>query len=108
VKALTNPAMSSLGPPKRLIPKKTLRAMNFICLAPQAQAVSLVGDFNEWNPAAHPMKRMPDRAWFVTVELNHGHHRYAFLVDGTLTLDPRAQGITHNDKGERVSLVPVS
>ena len=76
--------------------------------APQAHAVSLVGDFNQWNPAAHPLKQMVDRAWAVTVELKHGHHRYAFLVDGALTLDPRAQGITRNDKGERVSMVPVS
>jgi hypothetical protein len=29
-------------------------------------------------------------------------------VDGVLTLDPRAQGITRNEKGERVCLVPVS
>ncbi|HOY56692.1 MAG TPA: hypothetical protein PK640_00970 [Verrucomicrobiota bacterium] len=44
----------------------------------------------------------------IMVELRHGHHRYAFWVDGQLTLDPRAQGITRNDQGERVSLVPVS
>jgi 1,4-alpha-glucan branching enzyme len=94
--------MSSLGP------KKTLRTVNFICSAQQARAVSLVGDFNSWNPLSHPMKRMPDGAWLLSVELNHGHHRYAFLVDGTMTLDPRAQGITRNDRGERVSLVPVS
>jgi hypothetical protein len=73
-----------------------------------AQSVSLVGDFNQWNPQAHPMKQMPDRMWLLMVELPHGHHRYAFLVDGQLTLDPRAQGITRNEKGERVSLVPVS
>jgi 1,4-alpha-glucan branching enzyme len=91
-----------------LVPKKTLRTANFICNAPQAQAVSLVGDFNAWNPAAHPMKHMPDGAWLLSVDLTHGHHRYAFLVDGKLTLDPRAQGITRNDQGERVSLVPVS
>lgn len=88
--------------------KKPLRALNFICNAPHAQAVGLVGDFNNWDPAAHPMKKMPDGAWLLTVELKHGHHRYAFLVDGALTLDPRAQGITRNDHGERVSLVPVS
>ena len=87
---------------------KPLRAINFICNAPQAQHVSLVGDFNNWNPAVHRMKQMPDRSWLLNVELKHGHHRYAFLVDGVLTLDPRAQGITRNDKGERVSLVPVS
>ncbi|MGA2863329.1 MAG: isoamylase early set domain-containing protein [Verrucomicrobiota bacterium] len=88
--------------------RKPLRAVNFICNAPQAQSVSLVGDFNGWDPAAHAMKRMPDRAWLLTLELKHGHHRYAFLVDGKLMLDPHAQGITRNDKGERVSMVPVS
>jgi len=88
--------------------QKPLRAINFICHAPQAKSVSLVGDFNGWNPATHRMKQMPDRSWLLTVELKHGHHRYAFLVDGVLTLDPQAQGIARNDKGERVSLVPVS
>jgi 1,4-alpha-glucan branching enzyme len=87
---------------------KPMRPLNFICNAPQAQAVCLVGDFNQWNAARHPMKRMVDGAWMTTVELKHGHHRYAFLVDGVLTLDPHAQGITRNDQGERVSLVPVS
>ena len=100
--------MSPFGPFQRQVAQKTLRAVNFICQASQAHSVSLVGDFNAWDPAAHPMKRMPDGAWLLTLELKHGHHRYAFLVDGNLTLDPRAQGVTRNDKGERVSLVPVS
>ena len=105
---MTSMSMRSFGPLQRQVPKKTLRAVNFVCNATQAHAVSWVSDFNHWNPTAHPMKRMPDKAWFIQVELPHGHHRYAFLVDGVLTLDPRAQGITRNDKGERVSLVPVS
>jgi 1,4-alpha-glucan branching enzyme len=88
--------------------QKTLRAINFICHASKATSVSLVGDFNQWDPKSHPMKHMPDRSWLVTVNLKHGHHRYAFLVDGVLSLDPHAQGITRNDLGERVSLVPVS
>jgi len=86
----------------------TLRTINFICHAPHAHAVSLVGDFNNWEPNANPMKQMPDKAWMTSAALKHGHHRYAFLVDGKLTLDPRAQGITRNEQGERVSLVPVS
>jgi 1,4-alpha-glucan branching enzyme len=87
---------------------KNLRSMNFICSAPTASSVSLVGDFNDWNATSHPLKQMPDGGWLITVELKHGHHRYAFLVDGVLTLDPRAQGITRSDQGERVSLIPVS
>ena len=87
---------------------RNLRAVNFICQAPQAQHVSLVGDFNGWNPQAHPLQPTPDGAWLAQVELRHGHHRYAFLVDGVLTLDPRGQGITRDDHGHRVSLLPVS
>lgn len=105
---MTSKNIHAFGPLPRQTAKKTLRGVNFLCNAPQAQTVSLVGDFNGWDPAAHPMRRMPDGGWFLNVELHHGHHRYAFLVDGILTLDPRAQGITRNDKGERVSLVPVS
>jgi 1,4-alpha-glucan branching enzyme len=88
--------------------QKPMRAINFICHAPQAAKVSIVGDFNNWNPATNPMKHMPDRSWLATINLKHGHHRYAFLIDGVLSLDPHAQGITRNDMGERVSLVPVS
>jgi 1,4-alpha-glucan branching enzyme len=87
---------------------RNLRAVNFICKAPQAKCVNLVGDFNKWDPTTHPMEMKPDGAWLLQVELRHGHHRYAFLVDGTLTLDPFGQGIARNDQGQRVSLVPVS
>lgn len=85
-----------------------LRARNFICNAPQAQRVSLVGDFNKWNPHANPMEHSPDGAWMIRVELRHGHHRYAFHVDGELVLDPQAMGITRDDQGQRVSLIAVS
>ncbi len=88
--------------------KKPLRAVNFICRAAKAKAVSLVGDFNHWDPKANPMQHMPDHSWLLTINLKHGHHRYAFLVDGVLVLDPNAQGVTRNDKGISVSLAPVS
>lgn len=88
--------------------QKPLRSMNFMCSAPTAQSVTLVGDFNNWNPQSHPFTQQTDGGWLITVDLKHGHHRYAFLVDGVLTLDPRAQGITRNDQNERVSLIPVS
>lgn len=91
-----------------MTPVKTLRGVNFLCFAATAKSVSLVGDFNQWNPASHPMVQKPDKAWHLMLELKHGHHRYAFLVDGVLTLDPRAQGVTRNDRNERVSLIPVS
>jgi len=88
--------------------KKTVKPVNFICLAPDAKQVTLTGDFNDWDPAAHPFKRQPDGAWLIQVPLSHGHHHYRFLVDGKPVLDPRAQGIARDHKGEKVSLIAVS
>ncbi len=88
--------------------KKMAKPVNFICIAPTAQSVTLIGDFNDWDPAAYPMKKQPDGAWLIQISLNHGHHHYQFLIDGKPTLDPRAQGIARNEKNEKVSLMAVS
>jgi 1,4-alpha-glucan branching enzyme len=94
--------------PDRFSAKRMAKPMNFICFAQNAQAVSVVGDFNQWNSKANPMARQPDGAWFASIPLHHGHHRYLFLVDGKPMLDPKAQGIARNDQNERVSLLAVS
>jgi 1,4-alpha-glucan branching enzyme len=88
--------------------KKMLKPISFICIAPQAQHVTLVGDFNDWHPDACPMKRHVDGSWQTQISLNHGHHHYQFLVDGKPILDPRAQGIARNERNEKVSLIAVS
>jgi 1,4-alpha-glucan branching enzyme len=88
--------------------KHMAKTVNFYCAAPTAQSVQLVGDFNGWNPLAHPMRRQVDGCWLVQVQLTHGHHRYRFLVDGQPVLDPRGAGIARNEQNERVSLIAVS
>ena len=88
--------------------RRPLHLVNFFCMAPQAKSVSLVGDFNDWQPAAHPMTRMPDGGWTIRLELPHGHHQYVFLVDGQPTLDPNAMGKVHNERNEVVSLIAIS
>jgi 1,4-alpha-glucan branching enzyme len=98
----------SPGSADRYSAKKMAKPVNFICLAPEAQQVFLVGDFNDWHPEAAPMKKQIDGAWTTQLQLNHGHHHYCFLVDGKATLDPRAQGIARNEKNEKVSLLAVS
>lgn len=61
----------------------SLQVHRFELTAPGAVGVSLVGDFNAWNPAATPMVRTADgKGWTVTVQLPAGRHVYAFVVDG--------------------------
>ena len=94
--------------PGRYSAKKMAKPVNFVCVAPSAKAVCLTGEFNGWDPQAHPMRRQPDGAWLLQVALHHGHHQYRFLVDGKPVLDPRAHGVARDRHGERVSLVAVS
>lgn len=95
-------------PLHRYSAKKMAKPVNFICLAPAARSVMLIGDFNDWDPHAHSMKRQPDGAWLIQIPLHHGHHHYQFLVDGKPALDPRAQGTARNEQDEKVSLIAVS
>jgi 1,4-alpha-glucan branching enzyme len=88
--------------------KRNLHHADFFRHAPEAKKVSIIGDFNNWNPNATPMIRQPDGRWMTSLELNHGHHRYLFIVDGEPMLDPHANGITRNERNERVSLIAVS
>jgi 1,4-alpha-glucan branching enzyme len=96
------------APATRYSANRTRHHVNFFCDAPRAESVKLVGDFNGWDLAATPMRRMPDGRWMASLELHHGHHRYVFLVDGEPQLDPNATGIARDDHNERVSLTAVS
>lgn len=74
-----------------------------------ATSVSVVGDFNGWDPAATPMKRIGgDGPWSATVLAKPGRHTYAFLVDGTtLVADPLAPKAGNTDFGGDASVMMV-
>ena len=105
------PSAGGLGAADSYLARRSEHSVAFfLCSAPQAKNVSLIGDFNDWQPAAQPMQRMPDGCWTARLELRHGSHRYLFLVDGRPVLDPRAHGIVRepNQWHEAASLIAVS
>ncbi len=85
-----------------------VKPIPFTCDALDAQAVFIMGDFNDWDPASHSMRRQHDGRWRVELPLCHGHHHYLFVVDGQPTLDPKAGGVARNERNEKVSLIAVS
>jgi AMP-activated protein kinase-like protein len=77
--------------------------------APGANAVAIVGDFNDWDSAASPMKRYGKNGpWTTTVSAKPGRHVYAFVVDGTLVPDPRAPRAHDLDYGGDASVLMVA
>lgn len=80
----------------------------FVLVAPQAASVSLVGDFNDWDPARAPM-RTADGVWATVVPLAPGRYRYAFLVNGVeWRADPGAPRAMDDEFGAPSSVVTVA
>jgi 1,4-alpha-glucan branching enzyme len=49
--------------------------------APNAKAVSMIGDFNNWDPLAAPMKKISDGVWECTLPfVLQKYERYKFCV----------------------------
>jgi len=78
--------------------------------APHASSVALVGDFNNWDPRATPLRAASTGGvWSVEVPVPPGRHLYAFVVDGKLWRpDPAAPKATGEDFGEPNSALTVA
>jgi 1,4-alpha-glucan branching enzyme len=73
-------------------------------LGPAARIVSVVGSFNGWNPAAHPMRQAEDAEWTTAVYLSPGRAVYQFSVDGVMWLDPADDGRIPTGRGSEYSV----
>ena len=89
-------------------PGGTGTAVRFVIVAPSASRVSVVGNFNGWNPRASPMERASNGdAWVRDVVLAPGRHVYAFVVDGVIHVDPSAPRAAEDDFGIPSSAIVV-
>lgn len=79
-------------------------------LAAPASRVAVVGDFNDWDPAATPLRRTDDGAtWTVELHLKPGRYHYTFLIDGRhWSGDPAGARAVESDFGAPVSVLTVS
>jgi 1,4-alpha-glucan branching enzyme len=76
-----------------------------------AERINLVGEFNDWDTTATPLRRSrSDANWKVTVELEAGQrHRFRYLVDGREWLnDWHADDHVENPYGSYDSVVDLT
>jgi 1,4-alpha-glucan branching enzyme len=75
-------------------------------LSEAPEPVSVLGDFNEWSPLAHPLKKRSNGTRSVTVPLPTGS-RYAFkyLADGGTWFHEPTTGHETNEYGETNSIL---
>jgi hypothetical protein len=82
--------------------------IQFVLVAPDARSVSLVGDFNDWNPKATPLSSASGNLWTVQIPLTPGRYNYIFMVDGArLVPDPTAPRAPADEFGQASSVVTI-
>lgn len=74
-----------------------------------AETVHLCGEFNEWSPTKHNMKRLKDGSFSVTVSLDAGEsYRFRYLLDNERwENDWDADAYVANQYGTEDSLITI-
>jgi hypothetical protein len=104
----TGPAPTTASAPE-VEPVAVVQAVRFVVAAPGARTVTLVGSFNDWDPAATPLRaEASGGVWVVEVPLEPGRHEYAFVVDGERWLADPAAPTAGGDFGTPNSVVTVA
>ena len=103
------PVVAAVPAPVAPAAHDTVRVVQFVLVAPTARQVAVVGDFNDWQRGATPLRRVSTgNLWSVEVPLAPGRHQYAFIVDGSRwVLDPTAPTAVEDDFGTPNSVVTV-
>ena len=90
--------------------KPAPQRVQFVLVAPDANQVAVVGDFNGWDAqhAGYQAQHRGGGVWSVTAPVPVGHHRYSFVVDDSVWVaDPTAPRVVDNDYGVPNSAIVV-
>lgn len=92
---------------KRTSTRSGSAKVTFVLPIQSAPAVSVVGDFNGWDPAAHPLRKRSNGTRSVSVELPPGQaYRFRYLAEGGRFFDdPDADVIEPNGFGDTHSVL---
>lgn len=84
------------------------RRVTFKFNDPEAEAVQLAGDFNNWNKKGFSLKRLDNGLWQKTIMLPPGKYEYKFWVDGQWLTDPSNRHVCPNCFGTFNSILNVT
>jgi chromosome partitioning protein len=88
-------------------PRQVGDSVMFVASYPQANAVHIAGDFNNWQPEKTPMRKTGDGTWQVRIPLAKGTYHYRLVVDGQWKQDPYNDATEPNPYGGMNSVVKV-
>ncbi len=69
------------------IEEANLRTVRFQIYAPEAETISLLGNFNDWNPENDYLQKGKDGIFTLDKKLLPGTYHYHFMMDGEIAVD---------------------
>jgi len=97
-------------PPRAKCSKSSrdMRRVEFHLEAAPGLSVFLTGDFNNWDPHAHPMSEASaDGRYKLAIRLPPGKHEYLFVIDDEWCRDPQNPDAVPNAYGSTNSVLTV-
>ncbi|WP_142785027.1 isoamylase early set domain-containing protein [Changchengzhania lutea] len=83
---------------KQYLKSKPICKVTFSILAKDATTVSVVGNFNDWNASATPLKKLKNGTFKGTVNLEKDNsYEFKYVVDGTYVNDNAADAYTWSE-----------
>lgn len=81
--------------------------VEFRIFKPKAKFVSIVGDFNNWNPENDLLEKKKNGVWTLTKRLFPGIYKYKYIIDGTWTVDLFNPKTAHDNAEGICSLIKI-
>ena len=69
--------------------------------------VTVVGDFNNWDPFIHELAEVSPGLYRLEMELPPGRYGYAFFCDGEKAIDHLNPDSAYNKAGEMISIISI-
>lgn len=83
---------------KQFIKSKPVCKVTFSIEAKEAQTVSVVGDFNNWNPKEGELSKLKNGTFKGTFDLpTQAAYEFKYVIDGAFTNEPEADAYKWND-----------
>ncbi|MCP4131637.1 MAG: hypothetical protein GY754_11720 [bacterium] len=81
--------------------------VEFRTYRPKARFISIVGDFNNWNPENDLLKKGTDGIWRLRKRISSGTYRYKFIIDGKWVSDLYNNNSGSDSTGDICSILEV-
>ncbi len=81
--------------------------VEFRIYRPKAKYISLVGDFNSWNPENDILKKGKDGVWSIKKHIPPGSYLYRYIIDGSWVQDIYNPESASDTSGDLCSVIKV-